>query len=189
VLLDIAQRWTFNNESVLYRILSAPSTNVMTTTRKYTSYLVLRGFSLHLTLSSSNSEPKHQKQIVKNLIKEPPFPLKYLYEKHGLISFENQVICNVVQNTITELGHTPYITELNRIFCTAAIAVHCVMLGLKDGGNDNVEFSVNIFQPMHAKLMKYIEEHINTNGEQSAWWEHHKSHTKRRLLDIHAFQL
>lgn len=160
----------------------------MATTRKHASYLVPRGFGLRLPLSSSDSEPKHQKRTVKNLIKEPPFPPKYLYEKHGLNPFENEVICDVVQNTITELGYAPYVTELNGIFCTATVAVHCVMLGLKDGGNDNVEFSVKVFQPMHAKLMKHIEEHINTDGERSVWWERHKSHMKRRLLDIHAFQ-
>lgn len=160
----------------------------MATTRKHTSYLVPRGFGLCLPLSSSDSEPMHQKQTVKNLIREPPFPPKYLYEKHGLNPFENEVICDIVQNTITELGYAPYVTELNGIFCTATVAVHCVMLGLKDGGNDNIEFSVKVFQPMHAKLMKHIEEHINTNGERSVWWERHKSHMKHRLLDIHAFQ-
>jgi hypothetical protein len=119
----------------------------MTTTRKHASYLVPRGFSLRLPLSSSDSEPKHQKRAVKNLIKEPPFPPKYLYEKHRLNLFENEVICDVVQNTITELGYAPYVTELNGIFCAAAVAVHCIMLGLKDGGNDTSNFRSKFSSP------------------------------------------
>ncbi|KAG1877272.1 hypothetical protein F4604DRAFT_1924349 [Suillus subluteus] len=119
---------------------------------------------------------------------EPPFPPKYLYEMHELNPFENQVIRDVVQNTIIELGYGPYVTQLDGMYCTATVAVHCVMLGLKDGGNDNVEFSVKVFQPMHAKLMKYIEDHINTNKEQLDWWEHYKLLMQCRLASIHTFQ-
>ncbi|KAG1883324.1 hypothetical protein F4604DRAFT_1677664 [Suillus subluteus] len=185
---DLAQRWTSDNELALYKILSAPSTNIMTVSRKHAYYLVPPGYGLHLPLSSIESEPRHQKRMVKNLIKEPPFPPKYLYEMHGSNPFENQVIRDVVQNTIIELGYGPYVTQLDGMYCTATVAVHCIMLGLKDGGNDNVEFSVKVFQPMHAKLMKYIEDHINTNKERSDWWEHYKLLTQRRLASIHAFQ-
>ncbi|KAG1886958.1 hypothetical protein F4604DRAFT_1675029 [Suillus subluteus] len=185
---DLAQRWTSDNKSALYKILLAPSTNIMTVSRKHAYYLVPRGYGLHLPLSSVKSEPRHQKRTVKNLIKEPPFPPKYLYEMHGSNPFENQVIRDIVQNTIIELGYGPYVTQLDGMYCTATVTVHCIMLGLKDGGNDNVKFSVKVFQPMHAKLMKYIEDHINTNKERSDWWEHYKLLMQRRLASIHTFQ-
>ncbi|KAG1883633.1 hypothetical protein F4604DRAFT_1952669 [Suillus subluteus] len=166
---DLANQWTLENKPTLYKLLSAPSGNVMSVTRKHARDLVPRGYDLRLPLSSDKFEPKHQAQRVKHLIKEPPFPPKYIYKEGGSKPFENDVLRDVIQNTILELGYLPCVTELDSMYCTATAAVHCAMLGLKGGGNDNVEFLVRVFKPMHTGLMKFIQEYIKPHKEWSDW--------------------
>jgi hypothetical protein len=160
----------------------------MAIARKHAQHLTPRGFGLRLPLESNESEPVHQARTVKNLIK-PSVPPKFIFKADGLMPFENEVIQDVVQNTIVELGYQPYITTpLNGMHCTAAVAVYCVLVGLKHGGNDNVEFSAKEFRPMHTKLMDYIKGHITPDKERSGWWENHNSLMCRRLEDIYAFR-
>ncbi|KAG1864351.1 hypothetical protein F4604DRAFT_1683364 [Suillus subluteus] len=154
---DLANQWILENEPTLYKLLSVPSGNVMSVTRKHARDLVPHGYDLRLPLSSDKSEPKHQARRVKHLIKEPPFPPKYIYKEGGSKPFENDVLRDIVQNTILELGYLPCVTELDRMYCTATAAVHCAMLGLKGGGNDNVEFSVRVLKPEKKKQEKYYE--------------------------------
>ncbi|KAG2054236.1 hypothetical protein BDR06DRAFT_971677 [Suillus hirtellus] len=169
---DSAKRWTLDNESMLYRILSAPSVNVMSIAKKHAHNLVPCGYNLCLPLSSVELEPKHQVKMVKNLIKQPPFPLRYLLKTDGVNTFENDVlqdiVQDIVQNTVIELGYLQYIiqeSQLDSLYCTATITVHCVLLGLKGGGNENVEFSVKVFKSMHMELMTFIKEYINPHKQ------------------------
>jgi hypothetical protein len=159
----------------------------MAISRKHALHLVPRGYDLRLPLESDESEPTHQARTVKNLIK-PSVPPKFIFKVDGSLPFENQVIQDVVQNTIIELGYQPYVTDLNGMYSTAAVAVYCVLVGMKRGGNDNIEFSVKEFKPMHTRLMDYIKEHITSDKELSEWWENHKLLTQRRLADIYEFR-
>jgi hypothetical protein len=159
----------------------------MAISRKHALHLVPRGYDLRLPLESDESEPTHQARTVKNLIK-PSVPPKFIFKAGGSLPFENQVIQDVVQNTIIELGYQPYVTDLNGMYSTAAVAVYCVLVGMKRGGNDNIEFSVKEFKPMHTRLMDYIKEHIASDKELSEWWENRKLLMQRRLADIHEFR-
>ncbi|KAG1765285.1 hypothetical protein EV702DRAFT_1051087 [Suillus placidus] len=102
-----ATQWVLDNKSILYKRLSAPSTNLMSVAKKHAHDLVPRGYNLCLPLSSDKSEPKHQAQAVKKLIKTPLFPPQYIFKTGGSHPFENDVIRDVVQNTILELGYLP----------------------------------------------------------------------------------
>jgi hypothetical protein len=159
----------------------------MAVARKHAHHLVPRGYGLRLPLSSNESEPVHQAQRAKALLKPSRIP-KYLFKEGESMPFGNEVIQDIVQNTIGEIGYQPYVTQLDGMYCTAAIAMHCVLLGLKSGGNDDNEFSAKEFKPVHTMLMNYIKMHITPYKQRSEWWENHKSLTLRRLTDIYAFQ-
>jgi hypothetical protein len=159
----------------------------MAVARKHAHHLVPRGYGLRLPLSSNESEPVHQAQRAKALLKPSRIP-KYLFKEGESMPFGNEVIQDIVQNTIGEIGYQPYVTQLDGMYCTAAVAVHCVLLGLKSGGNDDNEFSAKEFKPVHTMLMNYIKTHITPYKQRSEWWENHKSLTLRRLTDIYAFQ-
>ncbi|KAG2127442.1 hypothetical protein BD769DRAFT_1387874 [Suillus cothurnatus] len=170
--VDAADLWTSDNESTLYKILSAPSANVMAVARKHAHHLVPRGYGLCLPLSSNESEPVHQAQRAKALLKPSRIP-KYLFKEGESMPFGNEVIQDIVQNTIGEIVYQPYVTQLD---------------GLKSGGNNDNEFSAKEFKPVHTMLMNYIKTHITPYKQRSEWWENHKSLTLRRLTDIYAFQ-
>ncbi|KAG0704144.1 hypothetical protein DFH29DRAFT_997849 [Suillus ampliporus] len=179
--------WTMVNEGRLYKTLSALSGNIASACKKIACTKVQSGYSLRPSIWSDDSETEHQKRVVKDLTAEGLFPPKFIFgkdEHDKWYAFENEVIWDVILNTVLELGYQPYLEELDNIFCTAAVAVYCALKELSKGKFQFVDFAVSEFKPKYTKLMDHIRDHITPNAELSKRWKEYKRRTLHRLSNI-----
>ncbi|KAG2131623.1 hypothetical protein DEU56DRAFT_757514 [Suillus clintonianus] len=125
---DFGGQWAAQNVGAFYRLTSVPSADILATSKKIVRAKVERGYNLCLSVWSGDSEPKHQIQAVGDLLvnTSESFTPKFIFGKDAKLGtlhvFENDVILDVVLNTLLELGYIKYVTEFRSIFCTAAAA-------------------------------------------------------------------
>ncbi|KAG1744077.1 uncharacterized protein EDB91DRAFT_1080884 [Suillus paluster] len=193
---EYESRWGAENLTVFYKSFTMlPSADIMSTCKKSTRGMAEIGYDLRSSIWSEDHEPQYLIDMVKDLIDDPLFPLKFIFgndlgnhQVDKMHPFEHRVICTVVINTILKLGYVPYITELDALFCTAAAAVECALQELASGQlNTSIDFGVSNFKPRYTLLLEYICDHIKTNPESSAHWEEFKNRIRARLVDITAY--
>lgn len=168
-----------------YKTNSVPSTNIMTTCKKYARSLVQRGCDLRPSVWANKSEYEHQMQTARALIKS--FPLLFIFgrdEFGRLWPFENDVILDVVLNTIVDLGYELYLTDLKAIFSTAAAAVQCAVQERVFRGLTRVEFGVSQYKPVFQSFETYIEKVVERDLELSARWQKYQECVFHTLRDI-----
>ncbi|KAG1728861.1 uncharacterized protein EDB91DRAFT_1253291 [Suillus paluster] len=193
---EYGSRWGAENLTVFYKSFTMPpSTDIMSTCKKSAHGMAKIGYDLHSSIWSEDHEPQYLIDMVKDLINNPLFPLKFIFGNDSgnhqvdkMHPFEHHIIRTVVINTILKLGYVPYITELDALFCTAAAAVECALQELASGQlNTSIDFGVSNFKPRYTLLSEYIHNHIKTNPESSARWEEFKNRIRARLVDITAY--
>ncbi|KAG2125277.1 hypothetical protein BD769DRAFT_1388548 [Suillus cothurnatus] len=154
--------WVSHNSGMLYMVLSEPCKSIMQTCRKHADNLVVDGFGLHLSIWSDASESAHQETLITHLLDDQTFPPKFvmrLDKDNERYFLENEVMLNVMLNTIRELALSQYVEELDSLACIAAVAVRCALEKVKYRISADVEFSgaTSTFKGLYNKLMDYIE--------------------------------
>ncbi|KAG1853054.1 hypothetical protein F4604DRAFT_1933519 [Suillus subluteus] len=117
--------WASHNSGMLYMILSEPCKSIMQMCRKHTDNLVLDGFSLRLSIWSGASEFAHQETLIVGLLDNQIFPPKFVMRlgtNDEVYFLENEVVLNIMLNTIRELDLCKYVEELDSLACIAAVA-------------------------------------------------------------------
>lgn len=174
----------------MYKAFPPPSGKITSTCKKFARALVQSGYTLRPSVWSDDPEPEHQENTVNDLIDESVFPPKYILgrpEGEGLgirYPFEHEVVWNVVLNTVLELELQPFLDDLDNLFCTAAVAVHCALLERSAKGWQHVDFTVSDSKPMYNKLRKYIREDIIRDDVLSNRWSEYKERTATRLRTL-----
>ncbi|KAG0698574.1 hypothetical protein DFH29DRAFT_1002739 [Suillus ampliporus] len=178
--------WASYNSGTLYMTLSKPCKSIMQTCRKYACNLALDGFGLRLSIWSEGSELEHQHDH--NI---PPddeiFPPNFVMgqDTDGQWHFlENQVVLNVILDTVRELKLIQYLENLDSLACVAAVAVRCALGRIRDRISpdiNDVEFSVAAFKDLYAKLLNLIKEVIMKCPVLKKRWENYKRLIKARL--------
>lgn len=187
-------RWSAENLTAFYKSFTAlPSADIMSTCKKTARAVVEIGYILRSPIMSEDQEPDHLISKAQDLIDDPLHPFKYIFGNDSgdqvgeMYPFQHRVISTVVVNTILKLGFAPYITatELDALFCTAAVAVECALQELASGQpNKSIDFGVHNFKHRYNLLLKFIRDHIKPNAELSVRWEAFKTRVAARLLDI-----
>ncbi|KAG1748214.1 hypothetical protein EDB19DRAFT_1825912 [Suillus lakei] len=179
--------WVSYNLGILYMTLSEPCKNIMQSCRKHTCNLVLDGFGLRLSIWSENSEPEHQQTIIAHLLDDQIFPPNFvmgLGTDDQWYFLENQVVLNVILDTVWELKLVQYLEDLDSLSCVAAVTVHCALEKVRDRTSPNVsdiKFSGTAFKDLYAKLVNYIKEVIMKCPILWKRWEDYKKLIKARL--------
>ncbi|KAG1887865.1 hypothetical protein F4604DRAFT_1675009 [Suillus subluteus] len=127
-------KWASHNSGMLYMILSELCKSIMQMCRKHTDNLVLDGFSLHLSIWSGASEFAHQETLIAGLLDNQIFPPKFVMRlgtNDEVYFLENEVVLNIMLNTIRELDLCKYVEELDSLACIAAVAVCCALEKVK----------------------------------------------------------
>ncbi|KAG2336222.1 hypothetical protein BDR05DRAFT_1006060 [Suillus weaverae] len=177
--------WSSHNSRSLYMTLSGPCKNIMQTCRKHASNLVIEGFDLCLSIWSEASESAYQKAIIVDLLDNQIFPPKFLMEL-GMDNewhfLENEVVCNIILNTVYELNLIQYLEELDSLACTAAVTVYGALekMGYTCVSGDGKPLSAT-FKELYTKLMNYIQVTIKNSPELLRRWESYKKCIKARL--------
>ncbi|KAG2105441.1 uncharacterized protein F5147DRAFT_775204 [Suillus discolor] len=156
--------WATENLPAFYRTFTVlPLADIISACKKAAHAIVQFGYKLHPSIWSEESEPQYQIDEIKDLIDDPSFPLKYIFrnssdlQRDKLFAFEHPVIETVLLNAILKLGYVPFITELDSLYCTATVAVECILMELVGGRFAvTIDFGVTTFKPKHALLQKYI---------------------------------
>ncbi|KAG2099675.1 hypothetical protein BD769DRAFT_1394129 [Suillus cothurnatus] len=178
------------NQVTLYKALPPPSGKITAACKRIARAKIRRGYRLRPSIWSNDSEPDHQEKIVKDLIKEGQFPPTYIFGWDEMLkmwfAFENEVLLDIVLDALLELGWQPYLEDLDNMFCTAALAVHCALLELSNGGFVHTEFTASDYKPMYDKLQKYIKEHIVPDAELLKRWVEYKKRASDRLKSIYS---
>ncbi|KAG1869628.1 hypothetical protein F4604DRAFT_1682170 [Suillus subluteus] len=177
-------KWASYNSGMLYMILSEPCKSIMQMCRKHVDNLVLDGFSLRLSIWSGASKFAHQETLIAGLLDDQIFPPKFVMRlgtNDEVYFLENEVVLNVMLNTIRELDLCEYVEELDSLACIAAVAVHCALEKVKRRISTDVEFSGTAFKGLYKKLMDYIEGTIKKCPRLRKRWENYKKCIKTRL--------
>ncbi|KAG1901192.1 uncharacterized protein F5891DRAFT_979730 [Suillus fuscotomentosus] len=185
--------WAKENLAAFYKTFTVtPSADITSTFKKAARAVVQFGYKLRPSIWSEESEPQYQIDMVKDLIDDPSFPLKYIFgnssdlQRDQSFAFEHPVIETVLLNAILKLGYVPFVTELDSLYCTATVAVECVLMELAGGRFAvTIDFGVTNFKAKHTLLQKYIRDFILPNPELSTRWQQYKLRTCDRLIDIH----
>ncbi|KAG0695473.1 hypothetical protein DFH29DRAFT_1005450 [Suillus ampliporus] len=179
--------WALYNSGTLYMTLSELCKSIMQTCRKYACNLALDGFGLRLSIWSEGSELEHQQTTIAYLLDDEIFPPNFVMgqgtdgQRHFL---ENQVVLNVILDTVRELKLIQYLENLDSLACVAAVAVRCALGRIRDRISPNindVEFSVAAFKDLYAKLLNLIKEVIMKCPVLKKRWENYKRLIKARL--------
>jgi hypothetical protein len=100
---------------------------------------------------------------------------------------ENEVVLNVILDTVRELKLGGQLKDVNSLACTAAVAIRYALERARpsEGGGietspDN-EFSGAAFKDLYTRLMNYITEVIMKCPILRARWELYTQHIKDRL--------
>ncbi|KAG2082403.1 hypothetical protein BD769DRAFT_1683231 [Suillus cothurnatus] len=154
--------WVSHNSGMLYMVISKLCKSIMQTCRKHMDNLVVDGFCLCLSIWSDASEFAHQETLITHLLDDQTFPPEFvmrLDKDNERYFLENEVVLNVMLNTIRELALSQYMEELNSLACIAAVAVRCALEKVKYRISADVEFSgaTSTFKGLYNKLMDYIE--------------------------------
>jgi hypothetical protein len=193
---EYRSQWSAENVTKFYKLFTVPlSADIMLTCKQIAHAVAPIRYGLHPPIWSEASKPLYQIDKVKDLIDDPAFPLKYIFRNNSgdcgvskMYLFENHVISTVAVDTILKLGYMSYITELDdSVFCTAVMAMECTLQELASGQlGVSTDFGV-LFKLTYTLLMTYIQDHITTDEELSAWWTDFKNRINARLISITAF--
>ncbi|KAG2088384.1 uncharacterized protein F5147DRAFT_658722 [Suillus discolor] len=158
-----AKNWAGVNSVTLYMDLSAPYENIMQTQKRIARTLVQRGYHLRPPARAATIEPEHQASKINELIDDMiVFPPRYVFGEnevtHELHFLENEVVWDVLLNTVVELDLYPYIVDLNKMFCAAAAAVKCALMELRMGKFQEIDFTFQGFEQIYKELMKHIDD-------------------------------
>ncbi|KAG1863497.1 hypothetical protein C8R48DRAFT_773550 [Suillus tomentosus] len=196
---EYRERWSAENLTAFYKSFTvSPSADIMSTCKKISRAVVEIGYVLRPSVWSEDSEPQYGIDMVKDLIDNPSFPLKFIFgnsdsgghQVDKLYPFEHRVITTVVINAILKLGYVPHITELDSLFCTASAAVECALQERASRQLDvSIDFGVSNFKSRYTVLFEYIRDHIKPNPELSARWEEFKNRIRARLIEITAYHV
>ncbi|KAG2147493.1 hypothetical protein DEU56DRAFT_899384 [Suillus clintonianus] len=170
---ESGKKWAENNTQIFYRSLSPmPSAQIMATAKKVAREVVQRGCGLRPPVRLRISERMHQTQTAKNLLAS--FPPQFIFwkdEDGRSWAFENDVILDVVLNTVVELGYLPYITDptLKTLFFTASTAVKCTLQ--EHSTREEIKFSVSDFRSSYNSFSDYFDKEILPNPELFGRWK------------------
>ncbi|KAG1725946.1 hypothetical protein EDD22DRAFT_853621 [Suillus occidentalis] len=182
---DTGKQWAENNMAEFYKTNSVPSANIMTTCKKYARSLVQRRCDLRPSVWDHKSESEHQMQTACALISS--FPPLFIFgrdEFGRLWPFENDVLLDIVLNTIMDLRYELYLTDLKAMFSTASAALQCALQERVSRGLTRVDFDVPHFKPVFQSFETYIEEVVEHDLELSARWQRFQECIFATLRDI-----
>ncbi|KAG1762063.1 hypothetical protein EDD22DRAFT_847297 [Suillus occidentalis] len=178
--------WASHNAGMLYMTLSEPCKNIMHMCKKHACNLVCDGFGLRLPIWTQASETEYQDAVIGDLLDEQFFPPKFVMgqgtddELHFL---ENEVVLNVILDTVRELKLVRYLEDPGSLACAAAAAVRCAIEKAKSKvlTTNDVEFSGATFKNLYTRLMTHIEVKIRKCPQMRKRWEDYKTCIKVRL--------
>ncbi|KAG1902411.1 uncharacterized protein F5891DRAFT_1186521 [Suillus fuscotomentosus] len=152
--------------------------------RKHASNLVVDGFNLRLSIWSEASKREHQETIIAYLLDDQIFPPNFVMKlgTDGLWHFlENEVVLNVILETVQELDLFRILDNLNSLACAAAAAVCFGLERVRGRVSPDVEFLGAAFKDLYMRLMDYIKETIKKCPILWKRWEDYKRAIMARL--------
>ncbi|KAG2147469.1 uncharacterized protein EDB93DRAFT_1250616 [Suillus bovinus] len=180
-----ANDWSLANSSTLYMILSNPYKLIIHMLKK----IVCTNIALfHLCPGAQLmvSEVEFKIYKIAELLSKWTFPPKFTFgmDESGISYFlENEVLWHVVLDAIMELSLYKYLTDLDSIFCAAAVALKCALQEFATGWFIDIEFAGDVYTELYHRLLEHLEA-ITADPSLLAQWNEYKDLTHTRLMQL-----
>ncbi|KAG2359882.1 hypothetical protein BDR07DRAFT_1487709 [Suillus spraguei] len=128
--------WALENFSALYKVITAPITELMSSFGNVACGVIQRAHGLHLSVWSEEDKTTHKQALIPDLIDETT--LAFIYGKILSLSdnnsqtiqyaFEHISVADVALDAVWTAGYGLYVDSvesLNNIFATSSAAVFC----------------------------------------------------------------
>jgi hypothetical protein len=169
--------------------LSAPFEFIIVAAEELASIIIDRGYDLRPSLWSNTSESKVKLTMIKALIHDAAWPLRFIFkkdEKTGQwMAFEHDAVLDVVLGVVRKLKYRNYVDNLDNLYCTAAAAIYCILMRYSSGKSDStVKFTAKDFKYMYDMLKNHITDIIEKDENLAKRWLDVKAYTIVRLADV-----
>ncbi|KAG2143845.1 hypothetical protein BD769DRAFT_1382915 [Suillus cothurnatus] len=184
---DFGERWAAKNAKSLDMRLSAPFEFIIVAAEELASIIIDRGYDLRPSLWSNTSESKVKLTMIKALIHDAAWPLRFIFkkdEKTGQwMAFEHDAVLDVVLGVVRKLKYRNYVDNLDNLYCTAAAAIYCILMRYSSGKSDStVKFTAKDFKYMYDMLKNHITDIIEKDENLAKRWLDVKAYTIVRMI-------
>jgi hypothetical protein len=169
--------------------LSTPFKFIIVAAEELASIIINQGYNLRPLLWSNTSESKVKLTMIKALIHNAVWPLRFIFKKDEKTGqwmvFEHDVVLDMVLGIVRKLKYWNYVDNLNNLYCTAAAAIYCILMWYSSRkSNSTVKFMAKDLKYMYDMLKNHITNIIEKDENLAKRWLDVKAYTIVRLADV-----